>query len=249
MENNLRLAVVTGTSRGLGEAIAAELHQNGFQVLGLARNQSALLEKTITQISVDLSQPMRAVATLLEWLSAQNATKARQVMLINNAALLPTPDLIGRQSDLEQHDSLLVGLNTPIMLINAMTRLLQACSNDRRVLNISSGLGRRAMAGSANYCAQKAGLDHFSRAYALEQAQCPAPIRIESLAPGVIDTAMQLQLRSADQTRFTSAPSFKALHDEGKLAGPKDTAEKIVQHLLASNFGQEVITDIRDLRS
>ena len=64
----------------------------------------------------------------------------------------------------------------------------------RKLLLVSSGLGRRAMAGSASYCAAKAGLDHLARAVALEQAALPQGARIVSLAPGVIDTDMQLSL-------------------------------------------------------
>ena len=70
---------------------------------------------------------------------------------------------------------------------------------------MSSGLGRRAMAGSAAYCAQKAGLDHFARALALEEQARPHGARVASVAPGIIDTDMQKQLRGADPQRFRGA--------------------------------------------
>lgn len=87
----------------------------------------------------------------------------------------------------------------------------------RKVLNISSGLGRRAIASRASYCAAKAGMDHFSRSVALDEALKPHGARICSLAPGVIDTGMQLQLRSADASAFPDAGNFAQLKDGGQL--------------------------------
>jgi hypothetical protein len=90
----------------------------------------------------------------------------------------------------------------------------------RKVVLVSSGLGRRAMAGSASYCAAKAGLDHLARAVALEEAARPNGARIVSLAPGVIDTDMQLQLRSADAAAFPERERFAGLHSGGQLDSP-----------------------------
>jgi len=59
------------------------------------------------------------------------------------------------------------------------------------VLNISSGLGRRAMAGQASYLRVEGGLDHLTRALALDEARRPNGAKLVSLAPGVIDTEMQ----------------------------------------------------------
>ena len=73
------------------------------------------------------------------------------------------------------------------------------------MLNISSGLGRRAMAGQATYCAAKAGMDHLSRAVALDQALLDNGAKIVSLAPGVIDTDMQVA--AARQRAAAAFPS------------------------------------------
>lgn len=112
----------------------------------------------------------------------------------------------------------------------------------RRILNISSGLGRRAMAGSASYCAVKAGLDHLSRALALEAPD----VGIVSLAPGVIDTDMQVQLRGADPARFPERARFQGLKDGGQLQTAEATAASIVRFLLRPDFGETVVADIRD---
>ena len=87
-----------------------------------------------------------------------------------------------------------------MLMTGAFLHATEHWSVPRKVLNISSGLGRRAMASQTAYCAAKAGMDHFTRCLALEEAIKPAGAKVCSLAPGVIDTDMQVQLRSANAT-------------------------------------------------
>ena len=116
----------------------------------------------------------------------------------------------------------------------------------RRVLNISSGLGRRAMAAQAPYCATKAALDHFSRCVALEEAARPQGARICSLAPGVVDTDMQLQLRMAPDADFADRPRFEALAREGHLDSPDLAARRVLDYLAGPDFGQHPVADVRE---
>jgi NAD(P)-dependent dehydrogenase (short-subunit alcohol dehydrogenase family) len=143
-------------------------------------------------------------------------------------------------------NALRVGLEAPMLLTSAFLRTTAAWAASRRVLNISSGLGRRAMAGSAAYCAAKAGLDHFSRAVALEEAQRPNGARIVSLAPGVIDTDMQTQLRSADERRFPERERFVQLQAQGQLLSPAEAATRVLAYLARADFGNNVVADVRD---
>jgi NAD(P)-dependent dehydrogenase (short-subunit alcohol dehydrogenase family) len=140
------------------------------------------------------------------------------------------------------------GLEAPVLLSAAFL----GASNDlasevpRKILNISSGLGRTAMAGSAVYCATKAGMDHLSRSLALEAAQRPNGARIISLAPGVIDTDMQVQLRGADPSVFPDQQRFAGLKSGGLLDTPESAAAKVIAYLERSDFGKTVIADVRD---
>jgi NAD(P)-dependent dehydrogenase (short-subunit alcohol dehydrogenase family) len=101
------------------------------------------------------------------------------------------------------------------------------------------------MASSAAYCAAKAGMDHFSRCIALEEAALPNGAKVCSLAPGVIATDMQLQLRSADAAHFPDLPTFQGLHDGGQLTSPHDAARRVVDYLNGPNFGQDAVGDVR----
>src|SRR5207237_1812091 len=127
--------------------------------------------------------------------------------------------------------ALRVGLEAPMLLTGAFLHATSDWRCARKVLNISSGLGRRAMASQAAYCAAKAGMDHFSRCVALEEAQRPNGARICSLAPGVIDTDMQVQLREADASGFPDVGTFQGLKAGGKLASPADAAARLVAGL------------------
>ena len=131
-------------------------------------------------------------------------------------------------------------------LTGLFLRGTQDWSAQRKVLNISSGLGRRAMAGSAAYCAAKAGLDHFTRAVALEQAALPNGARLVSMAPGVVDTDMQQQLRGADPAAFPDQGRFQALWDQGQLVTPEATARQLLARLERPDFGSEPIGDVRE---
>jgi len=116
----------------------------------------------------------------------------------------------------------------------------------RKVLNISSGLGRNAMGSQAPYCAAKAGMDHYSRAVALEEAQSPNGARIVSLAPGVIDTDMQVQLRGASAEKFPDRGRFEKLKNEGMLDSPETAAAKVLKYLARADFGSNPVADVRD---
>ena len=116
----------------------------------------------------------------------------------------------------------------------------------RKILNISSGLGRRPMAGAALYCAAKAGLDHFSRCVALDEALHPQGARIVSLAPGVIDTDMQGDLRAGDPGNFPDRAGFVHMKDTGALTSPSDAARRVLDYLARADFGSQTVADVRD---
>jgi benzil reductase ((S)-benzoin forming) len=116
----------------------------------------------------------------------------------------------------------------------------------RKILHISSGLGRRAMAGSAVYCAAKAGMDHLARALALEQATLTNGAHVVSLAPGIIDTDMQVQLRGADPAAFPERERFAQFKSQGQLDSPDTAAAKVLAYLDRADFGSNPVADVRD---
>jgi benzil reductase ((S)-benzoin forming) len=102
------------------------------------------------------------------------------------------------------------------------------------------------MASQAPYCAAKAGMDHFSRAVALEEAALGGGAKIVSLAPGVIDTDMQVQLRGAEAEMFPDRARFERLKAEGQLDTPATAAAKVLAYLQRPDFGSKPVADVRD---
>ena len=132
-----------------------------------------------------------------------------------------------------------------MQLCAAFLHATQRWTVPRKVLNISSGLGRRAMASSGAYCAAKAGMDHFTRCLALEEALQSHGAKVCSLAPGVVDTDMQVQLRGADPKTFPDLATFAGLHAHGQLASPQFAAARVLAYLARADFGSEPVADAR----
>lgn len=248
-----QLFIVTGASRGMGLAIAQQLLAPQHLLLCLARRTSDELAAAARaqgaaceQWPQDLAAPVEAAARLERWLQSQDASRFDSATLINNAGVVPPPGPLADAQAEDLSNALRVGLEAPMLLSAAFLRATSSWTARRHVLNISSGLGRRAMAGSAAYCAAKAGLDHYSRAVALEEAELPNGARIVSLAPGVIDTDMQTQLRSADAKRFPERERFVQLQTQRQLMSPTEAADKVLAYLARPDFGSNVVADVRD---
>jgi len=247
----MRLAIVTGASRGLGLAVAEQLLDQQYQLLALSRRPSDALEARATQRGAKLEQwpvdvsgeafPLRLEA----WLDKQAGDAFERAVLINNAALL------GRVGPVERMDAatlagvLRVGLEAPALISAAFLRATRAWRADRRIVNVSSGAGRVAIAGSAAYCAAKAGLDHLSRVMALDEARLQNPAKIVALAPGVIDTDMQAELRTSDPSEFPDLPRFMEFKATGQLLAPKDAAARLLAFLDRKDFGTRSVADVR----
>lgn len=233
----MHVYIVTGSSRGLGAALVQQFTQPGNTVIGIARRSNPALQAE--QWTLDLADPLPAAERLETWLRANQGWES--ATLVNNAALISEPGPLAASDLAALSDALRVGLEAPTLLSRAFLAGTAGVPQ-RRILNISSGLGRRAMAGAAAYCAVKAGLDHLSRTLALEEPE----VGIVSLAPGVIDTDMQIQLRGADPAQFPEQARFQGLKDGGQLQMADTTAAAIVRFLLQADFGKTVVADIRD---
>jgi benzil reductase ((S)-benzoin forming) len=237
----MKLAIVTGHSRGLGHALARQLHAEGWQVLGLARRAATDLPAGMVQWQVDLADPLPVAERLQAWLGELAPLEA---LLVNNAALITDPGPVHSTPLLALSQAARVGLEAVLLLSAAFLAGARTCP-DKRIVNISSGLGRRPMAAAAPYCAVKAGMDHLSRAMALDEATQALPARIVSLAPGIIDTDMQVQLRSADPAKFPEQAAFAGFKASGALESPAAVASKLMAFQARADFGSQPVADLR----
>jgi NAD(P)-dependent dehydrogenase (short-subunit alcohol dehydrogenase family) len=247
------LTIITGASRGLGLAMAMQRLTPGSTVLCISRRINDELARhahatgaSLEQWAKDLADSALVASTLSAWLQTRSQSPWHSVTLINNAGVISElgPLREGQSADLA--NALRVGLEAPMLLSAAFLGATRDWKIPRKVLNISSGLGRRPMASSASYCAAKAGMDHFTRSMALEEATAENGARVCSLAPGVIDTSMQVQLRGANASLFPDLATFKGLHAQGQLSSATDTAAKVLAYLERADFGTQPVADIRD---
>ncbi|MDO9360472.1 MAG: SDR family NAD(P)-dependent oxidoreductase [Polaromonas sp.] len=247
------LFILTGASRGMGLAIARQLLKPGNTLLCISRKANDTLAAQAKQAGVpllqwtqDLARSADTSARLEQWLREQAGAGFASATLINNAGMIPR---IGPLSEADADNlcqALGVGLEAPMQLSAAFLRATGGWSAKRKLLNISSGLGRKAMASQSIYCAAKAGMDHFTRCVALEEALKPNGAVVCSLAPGVIDTDMQTQLRGAESAAFPDQQMFANLKSQGVLSSPEDAAASVLAYLARPDFGKQAVADIRD---
>ena len=246
------LTILTGGSRGMGLAMGQQLLQRGHHVLSIARRTSPDLAASATspdqlvQWEQDLADTDGAAKRLADWLAGLNAADWASVTLINNAGVVPHIAPLSGVPTADLRNAMRVGLEAPMALTGVFLGATDNWTMPRKVLNVSSGLGRRPMASQAAYCTAKAGMDAYARCVALEEAIKPHGAKIVSLAPGVIDTDMQVTLRSADVSAFPDVANFTGMHANGALSTPHDAGAKVLAWLDRADFGQNVVADVRE---
>ncbi len=247
------LTILTGASRGMGLAMAHQLLRPGHTLLCISRrtslplaNEAAAQGAELLQWEQDLADTGQAAQRLRDWLRDVPPDRYASATLINNAGVIPPIAPLSASAGADLAMALRVGLEAPMLLCAAFLGATEGWGVPRKVLNISSGLGRRPMASQAAYCAAKAGMDHFTRCMALDEARKPQGARVCSLAPGVIDTDMQVQLRAAHPDAFPDVRNFAQLQSNGQLSSAPDAAARVLAWLERPDFGAQPVADVRD---
>lgn len=238
--------IITGHSYGLGAALAAAWLQNGARVLGIARGSNSALAAsyphTLQEIRCDLANPVAVLALIHSPPFRHFCAEAERLWLFNNAGTVAPSAPLGTQA--EEQITLAVNLNitAPLLLSNAVVAEARHPDNVN-IVHIGSGAGRKAYAGWSIYGASKAALDRHAASAASEESG----VRIVSLAPGTVDTAMQESMRR--DPHFPLRERFAKIHADGGLQNANDTALKILAYCLSEQFGSEPIADIRTISS
>jgi len=227
-------AIVTGVSRGLGAALAHELLERGFTVLGIGRTSNPeLIADRYRFAHFDLADYANIDTALAPtFLDLQKRWPA-SVCLLNNAATVDGVGTLGRLAADEIASALSVNLGAAVALANLFCRVFTDAEMTRRVINVSSGAAETALRGEAVYCVAKAGIEMLTRALAAEQ-QAPS-FRAVTVRPGVIDTDMQVFARSQPPEVLPSVELFKGFHRQGRLVAPRLVALKIVSGLVVGD--------------
>jgi hypothetical protein len=230
-----RLALVTGTSSGIGAALAAALLERGWTVIGLARRAVDFGHPRYRHVRLDLAD-LDALETVarqdLEPVVAE--TGWARVALVNNAALSGQSKGLEHTEPGPLRELLAVNTAAPMFLMGFVTRVAPPAV-PLRIVNVSSGAAVRAYPGLGDYCASKAALRMAGMALAeeLESDQRPGGRRADaavfSYEPGVVDTPMQTASRSHSTEEFPWVQPFKDFAAQGMLAQPEAVIGEIVE--------------------
>ncbi|MBO3273463.1 SDR family NAD(P)-dependent oxidoreductase [Hymenobacter defluvii] len=233
--------IITGASRGLGKALAeAVLSYPDTKVLGVSRHATIEHDRYQHQ-PLDLSDMEALQNNITKIFPAWS--DADSITLINNAGVLGEIAYVGEQTNEHYNFVFDVNLVAPAMLMNTFLSAYSSLNVPRTVLNISSGAAQRPVDGWGAYCASKAALEMLSQVAQKEQDLRGSGIRIRALAPGVVDTGMQEQIRGADEQSFSEAERFKALHQDDMLAASDEVAKRIL-NWLSNSPSEKVVARI-----
>lgn len=233
--------IVTGASRGIGHAVATQLEQRGHTVVRMARSNPNELDNLI---ECDVTSE-RAAELLKDVLKTYEGSEA--YTLINNAGIVEPIGVMGLVENDVIARAIEVNVTAPIQLANTFIQQLQNVKATKRIMNISSGAGRKTYDGWGVYGTTKAAIDHFSRIVFDEQKKMTQPIDIVAIAPGIIDTDMQTVIRSSSAEAFPPLQRFLDYKEEGTLATPEETAERLIAYVQSDRMGTEPTADVRDL--
>jgi len=233
---------ITGSSKGLGRALVNELLKDSHnKVFGLSRTNT-IRHQNFTFIKIDLFDTKS-----LNKFSFPPIENVHQLVLINNAGTIGEIKHVGKKDSSEIFKTFQLNTIAPAILSNQFIKQYQNLKASKSILNISSGAGRHTISSWAEYCASKSALDMYSQVVDEEQAEQKHPFKLFSIAPGIIDTDMQTEIRSADKNDFAQLDYFKNLKHTNSLDKPEDIASLIISILDTSKKGQGVLLDVREL--
>lgn len=235
---------ITGTSRGLGKALAEKILKDRENVVyGISRSQS-IEHENYHHITADFSNPEEADA--IDFSIQGNETRA--VFLINNAGTLGNVSHLGVQSSSDISQAININVTAPAILMNNFLKKFKPEDYKKVIINISSGAGKSAIDGWSIYCSSKSALDMMSEVVKQEQEiEGAKNFFIYSVAPGIVDTKMQEEIRSADKSEFSNVEKFKEFKMNKELAEPKLVADKFFRNFIDHlPRDEETIQTIRD---
>ena len=184
----MKTALITGASRGIGNAIALHLKNEGYRVLGTATSSagvSKLEEEGIEGLVLDLNS-----AESKEKFWEQVEKKEIQISVLVNNAGITRDNIVLRMSEDEWLDIINVNLNSAFYLSKKVLKMMLKLKWGR-IINITSTSASIGNKGQSNYSAAKAGVEAFTKSLAREVGS--RNITINSIAPGFIDTDMTQQ--------------------------------------------------------
>lgn len=236
------LLILTGHTKGLGKAILDRFLSLGdIHIITISRTSLELSDDRLTEIQMDLNDLANLEVKLPSLFPEKAFDKA---ILINNAGWIGEVKTVGKLHPKGIRQAMNLNLLAPMILTDAFVKAYSKLKCEKLICNISSGAAHKPLPGWAEYCSSKAGLAMFSRVAAEELSDLG--FRVFSLAPGIIDTEMQAEIRKANPSDFPALDRFAKYKTEGQLSSPEEVAEKVFYLLSNPELFPEVVQDVRN---
>jgi len=238
------LALVTGTSSGIGHAVACELLGRGWRVIGVSRRLAPIDDPRYTHIQLNL-RDLDALSSSLDAKLASvlaDAAVAR-LGLVNNAAMEALLGPISQLNATAMLDVYAVNTAAPVLLMGWFQRHCRP-RQPLRIVNLSTLAAVVPFPGVVAYGNTKAALRMAGMIFAAEldaaesAASSQPDITILSYEPGVVDTPMQAAMRASSPAMLPIVQMFKDLADTGALVPPALPAREIADYLDADGHGR-----------
>lgn len=250
----MQVAIVSGTSKGLGYSMAKLLLKQQIHVIGISRTENESLTKIATQNNASyehLSHDLGKIDELKESFTKINELihekEVEKLFLVNNAAVLQ-PINHSREiniDDLAFH--IQVNTTAPMGLMNECLRISATKGIPFYGVNITSGAANRPIYGWSAYCSTKALINRYTETVALEQHTLKTENKVFAFSPGVMDTNMQAEIRSTDRASFKDVEQFIQYKKDDQLRHTDDVGQIIVDILIdESTIENGKIYDISD---
>ena len=237
----MTIAFITGTSRGLGKAIAELLLEDeNIKVVGISRNQSIehpnYRHKVLDLSDIEIIERYRFPVEEYD-----------KYILINNAGVIEPISHLGHEFSTDIKHNYNINLLAPSILINLFMRQFSNTGKPIHIINVSSGAGKYPIDGWSTYSASKAGLDMFSLALKEEiNIDGRENVNIHSIAPGIVNTEMQGIIRNSNSESFSNIDKFKNYFEDNLLTSPKEVASKFKKVIDNPEKFPDVVIDVRN---
>ena len=236
------LVFLTGASSGIGLALAKAVPFEDARIIGISRGGA----KGFEHFAADLAEPAswRRVAELFA--REISGFAGDRVVFVHCAGTLQPMGFAGEVDGEAYARNVLLNSAAPQVLGDAFLRALRLCEASGHLVMISSGAASAAYAGWTSYGAGKAAVDQWVRTAGAEQTRREGRCRVLAIAPGVVATAMQTEIREMSIDDFPEVAKFVDLHEAGGLREPATVAREIWD-LLDRDLANGAVLDLRGL--
>jgi benzil reductase ((S)-benzoin forming) len=235
---------ISGASSGIGAALAQTVPYDDVHIVDISRSGGTAGTE---HLPADLADPAGWSVVGPHFHAKLDQFDGDHVLFIHAAAALEPIGFAGEVDHQAYRRTAILNGAAPPVLGDLFLGALDASTFEGTadLVFISSGAAQRPIEGWALYCAGKAGQDMWVRTVGAEQARRGHGRRVLAIAPGVVATAMQEQIRATDEHDLPSVDRFRRLHRDGDLLDPRDSATRIWE-LIASGAGSGSVLDVRD---